>query len=323
MTALRILAAGPLTTVQDLGRPTFQDRGVPGAGVMDTEALRLGNALVGNPEGNAGLEITLGGFRAEITGSLHFAVTGMTPAIRLNGRPVTSWSRLTALPGDVIEIDAGRPDPVNGTAFAGLRQYFCPAGGIDVPVVLGSRSTYLRGGFGGYHGRVLKNGDVVPIGTAPDRITDPAVLLPELRPAYSEAPTLRAVPGPQEDALSPESTELLFGAEFTVSARSDRMGILLDGPTLTHRAGPDILSDGVAFGSIQVPGSGKPFVLMADRPTTGGYGKPATVISVDLPLLAQLGPGHRLRFRAVSVDEAREVHLKRRFRLERWKKGQA
>lgn len=315
MTSLRVLAAGPLTTVQDLGRPAFQDRGVPAAGVMDAEALRLGNALVGNPEGFAGLEITLGGFRAHIRGPLRFAVTGVCPEIRLDGRPMPSWTRITASAGAVLEIDAGP---------RGSRQYFCPAGGIDVPVVLGSRSTYSRGGFGGFHGRALKTGDVVSIGPMPaDRepLDGPVALPPELRPAYVESPTLRAVPGPQEDALTPASLESLFGAEFTVSARSDRMGIMLDGPALTHRTGPDIVSDGVAFGSIQVPGSGKPFVLMADRPTTGGYVKPATVISVDLPLLAQLGPGQRLRFRAVSVEEARELHLKRRFRLDRWKQG--
>uniref|UniRef100_A0A832EK29 Biotin-dependent carboxyltransferase family protein n=1 Tax=Desulfacinum infernum TaxID=35837 RepID=A0A832EK29_9BACT len=308
MKALAIEASGLLTTVQDAGRYGFQDKGVPVSGAMDRAALELGNELVGNTPGAAALEIFSGGFRARFLTEVSFTVTGFDPDVRLNGHGVDLWTPHTARAGDVVSIDAGR---------LGLWHYLCLAGGIDVPFVLGSRSTYLRGRFGGLEGRALRPGDVLE--TEPPGPSFPLESLPQnLRPAYAAHPTIRVVLGPQAEAFSPEAFDAFLGAPYVVSTRSDRMGMMLDGPRLKHRATADIVSEGVAFGAIQVPGEGLPFVLLADRPTTGGYTKIATVLSVDLPLLVQTAPGRSVRFQAVDLLEAREAHLKRAYRIRRF-----
>lgn len=307
MIALRIDDPGPLTTVQDAGRFGYQDKGVPVCGAMDPDALSLGNLLVGNEPGEAALEITVGGFRCTFLASIRIAVTGADPGVRVNGEKVEPWVSVAVGPGDTVTVDADH---------FGARHYLCLQGGVEVPLVLGSKATYLRGHFGGYEGRVLRTGDVLhagpPVGAAIGRIPG------RLRPAYDPAPTVRVVLGPQAERITEQGLRHLLRAPYTVTLRADRMGIMLDGPRLTHTRGADIISDGIAPGSIQVPGEGLPFILMADRATTGGYVKVATVVSRDIALVAQLLPGATLHFCAVTIEQARECHLKRAFLLRRF-----
>ncbi len=274
---------------------------------MDPIALMLGNLLVGAPLDEAALEIAMGGFRAEFLGELLFAVTGADPVVRLNGQVISPWSSQRAVKGDRLEIESG--------SF-GAYHYLCLQGGVDVPEVLGSKSTYLRGRFGGFDGRPLRRGDQIRVRETSNA---PVSEIPEiLRPAYRREPEIRVVLGPQWDRLTVESRRVFLNEPYRVSNRSDRMGIMLEGPRLDHVFGPDIISEGIALGAVQVPGEGLPFILLADRPTTGGYIKPATVVFMDIPLVAQCLPGNQVRFRAVSLEEARQEHLRWVFRLRRF-----
>ncbi|MHC1742414.1 MAG: biotin-dependent carboxyltransferase family protein [Syntrophobacteraceae bacterium] len=302
MKAIRILEAGPLATIQDLGRYGYQDRGVPVSGAMDRQALRIGNLLVGNAEDAAGIEVTFGGFKAEFLSDTPFAVTGADQKARLNAAPITNWSCHGAEAGDILTLEF---------PTIGCRTYVALSGGVDVAVVMGSRSTYLRGGFGGFHGRALQQGDVLDRGAVAGRPIEhiPAKYIPR----YLEEPTLRVVPGPQDDCITDEGMAAFLSHPYEVTRRSDRMGCALSGPEIQHRAGADIISDGIVSGSVQVPGNRQPIVLMADAQTTGGYVKIATVASFDLPLAAQVLPGSRVRFEAISLLEARALHLKQEY----------
>jgi biotin-dependent carboxylase-like uncharacterized protein len=296
-----------LTTVQDLGRLGFQDRGVPVSGAVDPYALRLGNLIVGNREGEAGLEITLGGLTAEFDQDVSFALTGAESAAWLNEEEVSFWERIAASKGDRLAIDHSR---------TGARVYLVLAGGIDVPPIMGSKSTYLRGGFGGYQGRALKKGDYLDCG--PVREAGLPEIPPGLRPAYSDHPALRVVLGPQDEKISDQGLWAFRSSPYVLTRQMDRMGCRLEGPRMTHRKGPDIISDGTSFGSIQVPGNGQPIILLADRQTTGGYVKLASVIAVDWPLIAQALPGRTIRFKTVSLNEAQECYFQRESALARF-----
>jgi len=302
--AISILEAGPLATIQDRGRFGFRDRGVPVSGAMDQQALMVGNLLVGNEVGAAAIEITLGGFKAEFLGDAHFAVTGADQAPRLNHGPIANWTCHCAKAGDVLHLDYAR---------FGLRSYLAVAGGMDVPEIMGSRSTYLRGGFGGYQGRALKKGDILPLG---ETFGKPILALPAgLIPPYAEQPTLRVIPGPQDDYVTVQGMETFLSSLYEVTTRLDRMGIALSGPLIELRRGADIISDGTCAGAVQVHGNQQPTILAADCQTVGGYVKIATVISTDLPLLAQLPAGAKVRFASIDLLKAREIYLKNQFLL--------
>jgi biotin-dependent carboxylase-like uncharacterized protein len=301
---IRIREPGPLATVQDRGRYGYQEMGVPVSGAMDQWALRLGNLLVGNGEDAAAIEITLGGFAAEFLADTVCAVAGLPGRATLNEKPVPSWQPLAVARGDVLALQRG------------ARDYLFLAGGVDVPLVLGSRSTYLRGGFGGLEGRALRPGDELAANPPSGRMVNG--LPPELLPRYPESPVLRVVLGPQEDRFTEEGLATFLSGTYEVTARADRMGYRLEGPAIRHRKGADIISDGIPLGAVQVPGDGQPVVLLADRPTTGGYAKIGTIISVDVPLIAQALPGARVRFRATSLEEAREIYLRREYSLKRF-----
>jgi biotin-dependent carboxylase-like uncharacterized protein len=308
LNAIRIIEPGLLATIQDGGRFGYQDRGVPISGAMDIQALRIANALVGNGGTEAGIEITWGGFCAEFLASARIAITGANPQPVLNGRPVPCWSALAVQRGDVLKLG----DPITG-----CRTYLAVSGGMDVPLVMGSRSTYIRGEFGGYGGRALQRGDIVawrPCDNLVSVSECPNVLIPE----YSDHPTLRITVGPQAEALTPAGFEIFLSSAYTVSDRCDRMGCSLEGPALTHRNQADIVSDGTVFGAVQVPGNGLPIILLADRQTIGGYIKPAAVISVDHSLLAQLTPGSTVRFQSVSLWNAREMAVRAAYRFQKW-----
>jgi biotin-dependent carboxylase-like uncharacterized protein len=297
---LKVLAPGLHTTVQDLGRIGWQAIGVPVSGALDGFGLRLANALVGNPQGAAALEILASGPSFEIAaGSVRVAVVGAGAGLEIRGeqpRTVPAGRSVTLTQGEVFQIVLGRQ---SGCC------YLAVAGGVAVPPVLGSASTYARAALGGLGGRALQRGDVVPLARAraPERAELQA---PTPMPANADQP-LRVVLGPQQEWFTAEAVATLLGAEFRISNDADRMGMRLDGPRLSHRDGWDIASDAIATGSIQVPGSGQPIVLLADHQTTGGYPKIATVISADLPAIGRRRPGDAVRFAAVGIEEAEEL----------------
>jgi biotin-dependent carboxylase-like uncharacterized protein len=295
---LKVLAPGLATTVQDLGRFGGQAVGVPVSGALDPVALRLGNALVGNPPGTPALEILLRGPRLEVSAAaVRVAATGPGAELVLDGGGVVpGWQSVTVRCGAVFAVVPGRE---------ALGCILAVEGGIQVPTVLGSAATYVRGRFGGLDGRALRAGDIVPLAL------DTPSSRPELRlpapPAAGHDRPLRVVLGPQHDRFTEAAVATLFEAEFRVSANADRMGMRLDGPRLEHRAGWDIVSDAIPTGAIQVPGSGQAILLLADHQTTGGYPKIATVISPDLPLAGRRRHGDPVRFAAVSPAEAEEL----------------
>jgi biotin-dependent carboxylase-like uncharacterized protein len=285
--------AGPLTTVQDLGRPGHLRVGIPASGPMDREAFLLANRLIGNADNAAGLECTLIGPRLAFTDERLIAITGADMAPLLNGAPAPTWQGLPVRAGDVLRL---------GPARSGVRAYVAVAGGIDTPPVLGSRATYVRGRLGGVEGRALRRGDRVPLG--PPTAARPRRVPPERAPAYGGEPEVAVVLGPQDDRFTARGIAALFEAPYEMSPQNDRMGARLRGPFIEHSRGHDIISDGVALGGIQVVGDGQPIVLLADRQSTGGYTKIGTVCSFDIGRIAQTRPGGRIRFRRVTVAEA-------------------
>jgi biotin-dependent carboxylase-like uncharacterized protein len=309
MNAIDVLDGGLLTTVQDLGRTGWQRFGVPVSGAMDAWALCAANRLVGNEEGAAALEITLAGPVLRIDGDGVIGVTGADLGASLNGRPLPLWQAVAVRDGAELAFSGRR---------AGMRAYLAVAGAIDVPAVLGSRSTFTRARLGGFQGRALAAGDRVPVGPCPiARGLEGRRLPREAVPSFGPARTVRVVMGPQDAAFTAEGIRTFLSESFTLTAQSDRVGCRLSGPPIAHLGGADIVSDATACGAVQVSGDGMPIVLMADRGTTGGYTKIATVATADLPILAQAAPGDRLRFTAVGIDEARAALRLERAKLDR------
>ena len=295
--AIEVLDAGGLTTVQDLGRYGFQRYGVPVSGAMDGFALRVANLLVGNAQDAAALEMTLTGAQLLFLKDAIVAVTGADMQPRVGEGTAPMWQAFSIPRGGVLSFRGLR---------SGMRAYLAIAGGIDVPVVLRSRSTYLRSRFGGFQGRPLHPGDrLIRCGTVATAETRrlPAGWLP----TYLGSHRLRVVLGPQDSAFTRRGLQTLLTSAFTIGEQSDRMGYRLQGPRVEHRGGADILSDGTPAGAVQVAGDGMPLVLLADRGTTGGYAKIATVVGADLPRLAQARAGDRVFFDPVSVEEAHEA----------------
>jgi antagonist of KipI len=312
---IRIRGAGLQTTVQDLGRPTHLRQAVPPGGAMDRMACRVANLLVGNDDGAAVLEATLIGPSIEFLTPTLFAIAGGDLSPVLDDRAIPNWHAVLAPRGSVLRF---------GKANTGCRAYIALGGGVDVPLVFGSRSTYLRAAFGGIDGRALRADDVLcarPPGPLAQRIGESMPLveaLPSiarwsagatLRPRYSAAPVVGLIEGAHTKLLTTESREALFAKPFRVSASSDRMGYRLEDTVLALEQPVELLSEGVTFGTMQLPPGGSPIVLMADRQTTGGYPRIGEVASVDLPLIAQLKPGDLVRFRPVSLDDAQAEYL--------------
>lgn len=293
---IRVADPGPQTTVQDLGRVGQLRNGIPPSGPLDVRAFVIANRLVGNVDGAAGLECTLLGPRFTVDAPCAIAVTGAEAPVTINGAPAASWATLTLAPGDAVRI---------GPARAGVRIYVAFAGGLDVPLVLGSRATYLRGRMGGLEGRSLKRDDVLRLFPAP-RPSARALAAAEI-PAIESEPEIRVVLGPQADRFTAEGIATVLGGPYEMLPQSDRMGARLSGGRIAHTRGHDIISDGIALGSIQVPGDGQPIVLLVDRQSTGGYTKIATVVSFDIGRIGQVRPGQRVRFRAVEVAEAHRL----------------
>jgi antagonist of KipI len=305
--AIEVVDGGMLTTVQDLGRFGYQRYGVPTSGAMDLFSLRAANRLVGNRDEAAGLEITLVGPRLRFLAPVTIALTGADLGAELNDRPVPLWESVFVAPGADLRFAGAR---------SGLRAYMALAGSVDIPVVLGSRSTYTRSRLGGLDGRALQAGDVLHV--AGDRPVLPggARHLPAaFRPVLGPASVLRVVLGPQDDRFTRKGIETFLTGTYTVTPQSDRMGYRLSGPRIEHARGPDIISDGTPFGAVQVAGDGVPIVLLADRGTAGGYAKIATVIGPDIPKLAQAAPGDTVTFGQVTLDAAYQAVREQEDRL--------
>lgn len=295
---LKIGKSGMLTTVQDLGRWGYQSDGVPVAGAMDIEAIRFGNVMLGNDENAAALEVTILGPEIRVFGEGLAVFAGADLGFSLNGKEFGSWKVAALRDGDVISFTG----PKHGS-----RGYLCCSGGIDVPLIMGSRSTYTRAKIGGYKGRALQIGDILQTG-------EPYILwrklagltLPaKLRPKYSPDRKLKIMIGLQDNAFTKEGLETLFSSEYTVSTESDRMGSRLEGPRIQHgENGADIVSDGVPMGSVQVAGHGTPIVMLADRQTTGGYTKIGVLTPASIQALVQKIPGSKVCFERADMREA-------------------
>lgn len=309
MSVLRVLDGGLFTTVQDLGRVGFQRYGVPVSGAMDRSACLAANALAGNPPDAAVLEMTMVGPRIEFTAPATIAIAGADLGAHLDDDPAPAWQ--------TVRVAAGRTLWFSGPED-GARACLAILGGIDVPAVLGSRSTYVRSRLGGLEGRRLEDGDELPIGAGRADTLPPIREVPRHeRPAYGHDHSIRVVRGPQDDRFTGEGLATFLSSTYVVTGGADRMGYRLQGPAIAHAGGADIVSDGSPLGGVQVAGDGQPIVLMADRGTAGGYTKIATVITVDTWRLAQAAPGDTVRFREVTLAEAQAALRARTTWLER------
>ncbi|HKK35901.1 MAG TPA: biotin-dependent carboxyltransferase family protein [Paracoccaceae bacterium] len=298
MTAvLAIREPGPATTVQDAGRPGLQRFGVPPSGALDRESLALANALVGNPPDVAALEARYAGPDLTVEGGpALIALAGPAAGLRVTlpgetPREVPPAASVRVPAGTRVTVRPGRE---------GCTWYLAVGGGFALAPALGALATYARAGLGGFEGRPLRAGDRVPLrgdAGAPERAVTPP-------PPPASPHPIRVVLGPQQDAFTDAALALFLATEWQVGQAADRMGVRLEGPELTHVRGHDIVSDGIFTGSIQVPGTRRPILLLADRQTTGGYPKIATAISADLPRLGQARVGDRIRFEAVTAAEA-------------------
>jgi antagonist of KipI len=295
--SLLILEAGPLATIQDRGRPRLGRFGVPTSGPMDWFAFRAANGLVGNAETAAALETGLSDLVLQATEEMVVAVTGLGYEVWIQERQRPLWMTLRLKRGWTLTL---RKTGGGGWAYVGV------GGGIKAPLVLGARATYVRGGFGGLDGGPLRGAGALEIESLdqPVRTTIREIPMPD-RLAYSDPTTVEVILGPQAERFTEAGVQTFFESTYQVTATSDRMGYRLGGAGLEHVGGADIVSDGMVMGSVQVPANGQPMVMMADGPTTGGYPKIATVITADLPLVAQCTPGQgRIRFKATTVEAA-------------------
>ncbi|MGI5959521.1 MAG: biotin-dependent carboxyltransferase family protein [Massiliimalia sp.] len=300
---IEFLNGGFYTTVQDAGRHGYQQFGMPVSGAMDLYSMRLGNLLVGNDWNTECLEVTVLGPKIRFTKSNFFAVTGGECSVTLSGVPIQTYKAYLAQAGDVLELSA---------AVKGSRIYLCFAGGFSLPSVMGSKSTYVKGKIGGIEGRACKAGDILSFASPKTALSnqDHRRIPYSMRPSLEKEQTVRVILGPQEDAFSQVGIDTLLTQPYQVCPDSDRMGYRLEGPVIEHAPSQDgnIISDAISFGAIQVPGHGKPIIMMAERQTTGGYTKIGVVISADLPKVAQMKAGDVLRFAACSVEEAQAIY---------------
>ncbi len=298
--SLEVLRPGLLTTVQDAGRPGLGAQGISAGGALDRAAFTAANRLVGNPATAAVLEMSVTGPTLRPTRPVRLALTGADLGAEIDGDPAPFWEPFVVPAGSTLDFSPAR---ASGT---GVRGYLGVAGGIDVPLVIGSRSTDLTAGFGGLDGRALIAGDRLAIGSSHGDARSPVVVGPRPR-ALGSSVTLRVVLGPHDDLLPADALMRLLTEPYAVTSQSSHMGVRLSGPALPVADAGDLISEGIATGTVQVPADGQPIILLSGRGTVGGYAKVAGVIDADLDLAAQLRPGTMVRFRAVSLAEAHQA----------------
>jgi antagonist of KipI len=291
-----VIKPGFFSTVQDLGRFGLLRHGVSVSGAMDQFSLVAANLLVGNESSDACLETTLTGPELQVLSETQIAITGAECSPRINWKNAPMWRTLKAKKGDVVSF---------GSVQNGCRAYLSIRGGVNVPLVLGSRSTYVRAGFGGLDGRALRNGDVIEGFDASP--LDAEYSMPErLVPQLTDHVQAHVVLGPQADMFTGIGIDTFLSGSFRVTTEADRMGYRLEGPRIEHKGRADIVSDALLPGAVQVPKDGRPIIVMRDAQTTGGYPKVAVVISSDLSVLGQAKPGCSIGFSEVSLNEAQE-----------------
>ncbi len=296
---LEIITGGALSTLQDSGRFGYMKNGFTQSGVMDSHAAKTANALLKNDPGAPVIEMTMKGITAWFTKDTFFCLSGGVFKASLNDKPIQNNKVYRANKDEIITV---------GMAVSGMRCCLAVSGGFTVPAVMGSASTNPKIGAGGYEGRKLRTYDKIGYPDPVDGdIEGRECEIPLYGPGICE---IKAVPGPQSDMFAQETLDRFFSETFSVTSDLDRMGIRLEGPELKGINGNDIISDGIVFGSVQIPNSGKPIILMADHQTTGGYAKIATVASADLSRLAQIRPGDKIRFSQITVEEAEELAIK-------------
>ena len=295
---MTILSSGPLTTVQDEGRFGFMQSGFSPSGAMDIRSLRIANLLVGNLQGEGALEMTMMGITARFDCDAVVAITGADMQPKIGEEDCPMYEAVQVKKGSVLKMNAAK---------SGMRAYLAVAGGFDLAPVMGSMSTNMKCKVGGFEGRKLKTGDEIPLRQETDlSLIGRRKIKSEEK--YPKEITVRVILGPQDFAFSEKGIETFLGSSYTVTDKSDRMGIRLDGAKIESKNGVDIISDGVATGSVQIPASGTPIIMMADRQTTGGYAKIATVVSADLPKIAQAKPGTKINFVSVTPEEGAKIY---------------
>jgi antagonist of KipI len=326
---IKVAKPGLLSTVQDLGRYGFQKYGVIVSGSMDPIAHRISNWLVGNDENEAVIEMTLTGPVLEFQETSLISICGGDLSPSIDGQPVPLWRSVLVKKGSTLKF---------GGCKSGARAYLALAGGIDVPSVMNSRSTYLRAEIGGLEGRSLKEGDLLHSGEVLEGSQEIIEYLTpyledghfteidwsissEFISIHRSQKAIRVMEGPEFDLFTEDSRQAFFEKPFKVSPQSDRMGYRLEGTKLDLVQDTDMISEAVSFGTIQVPSDGNPIILLADRQTTGGYPRIGQIASVDLPLIAQTKPGEELSFTLITREEAQRLLIDREKQLRHLKQG--
>ncbi len=307
-----VLEPGILTTIQDLGRYGFSQFGVPPSGALDPFSLRVGNLLVGNEEDEACLEITLTGLRIRSLKEVAIAITGGDLSPTLNGESLEMWQTHLLVQDDIITFKKVK---------SGCRAYLSVSGGFAVPRMMGSYSTYLSGRFGGLEGRPLRKGDILHTSNS-FSLDKLGLRFPsDWIPSPEKEVMLRVIPGPQDHHFTDRGFRTLTSSSYEVTPQCDRMGVRLEGPRIERRSDVEesIISEGMISGAIQVPGDGKPIIILTEL-VTGGYTKIATIISTDLKRVAQLKPGDRVKFKPISIEEAHHLLEEQEDRLNELKK---
>jgi len=305
MDGIKIISPGGYTTIQDRGRFGFQHMGIPVSGVLDNFAFTLANLLVRNPENTAAMEITVMGPSLEIRKEMDIALTGAKIKIMVNEKPRDQWRSIRVKPGDNVTI---------GQVTSGCRAYLAFGGGVRLPEVMGSYATYVGGKIGGFKGRPLLPDDILEIRDVPLLMKE-ACLPVEMIPVYQSQAVVRAIPGPQDDYFD-QGLHALFQSEYMVTVKADRMGYRMQGPPVPIKDGmpKSIISEPSVPGSIQIPPDEQPIILLVEQ-TVGGYAKIATVISSDLPIVAQTTPGDTIQFEKVNLDMAYDLIIEEQHKL--------
>ncbi|MGL5312626.1 MAG: biotin-dependent carboxyltransferase family protein [Peptostreptococcaceae bacterium] len=305
--------SGLYTTIQDYGRIGYQEAGFSVCGAMDKRSLTIANLLVGNREDEACIEATLIGPKIEFTDINIIAITGGNLNPKINGKYVNMYEAIIVKRGDILSFT---------NAVSGARAYIAFAGGLDIENTMGSKSTNVKCNIGGYRGRNLKSGDCIGFISPKDYLPNFASRKLEIKENKMNEKniSLRVILGPQEDAFTKEGIETFFNSTYEVTKDFDRMGCRLDGPEIEHKESADIISDGIVLGSIQIPSHKKPIIMLTDRQTTGGYTKIGTVITIDIPKLAQAKVGDEIKFELINIEKAQKLYREEELSIEIIKK---
>ncbi|ADU32391.1 biotin-dependent carboxyltransferase family protein [Evansella cellulosilytica] len=305
MNVFEVIEPGLHTTIQDLGREGYKRFGIVTSGAMDDLSFQIGNLLLGNDRNAAGLEMTMLGPSLHVLNDTHIVITGANLSPMIDDKPIRMWKTVKLHKGEKLHF--GKP-------IEGARAYLLVAGGIDAPIMMGSKSTYEKAKIGGIHGGPLKEKDVLCANEVYGNIKYERSISSTIIPNIETNSRIRVIPGPQDNMFTQEAIARFYSSTFKISSQSDRMGYRIEGEAIEHKSEREMITDGVTKGSIQVPGDKNPIILMADSQTSGGYPKIASVISVDLWKVAQKLPGQTLTFQKITLQQA-HTELKKREQL--------